>query len=125
MLRPALRNKTLDLWYDGKIKPSQYWRQEIKAALRSARVGVLLVSQYSLASNFIENEELPFLIAAAEKANVKLSWVLLGEAMYEQEQFTELQALHDIAKPLEALHGNAARNKVLKQIAQGILDLAK
>ena len=40
------------------------------------------------------------------------------------QMFTKLQALHDIAKPLSALRGDA-RNKALKQVAQGILDLAR
>jgi internalin A len=124
MLAPALRRRPMDLWYDGKIKPSQDWRGEIEAALRRARVGVLLVSKHFLASDFINNNELPFLIAAAEQARVKLSWVLIGDAMHEDEQFAKLQALHDIAKPLSALRGNA-RNAALKKIAQGIVNLAR
>jgi hypothetical protein len=124
MLAPALREKTLDLWYDGKIKASQDWRNEIEAAMRRARVGVLLVSKHFLASEFIANKELPFLFEAAEKADVKLSWVLLGSCSWEEQDFAKLQALHGTSKPLAALRGDA-RDKAMKQVSQGILELAR
>lgn len=125
MLAPPLRGKTLTLWHDGKLKPSQDWRREIEAALSRAKVGVLLVSKHFLASEFINNHELSFLIEAAAKARVKLSWLLVSDCLWDAEQFAKLQALHDVAKPVAAYRSGAARDKTLKQIAQGILDLAK
>lgn len=124
MLAPVLRGRTLEIWHDGKIKPSQDWRSEIKAALRRAHAGVLLVSKHFLASEFIAKEEQSFLIAAAQKAKVKLSWVLIGDCVWDKEPIATLQALHDIAKPLRALRGNN-RDATLKRIAQGILSLAR
>jgi len=123
MLAPSLRNKILDLWYDGKIKPSQDWRHEIEAAMRRARVGVLLVSKHFLASSFINNDELPFLIKAASRTNLTLTWVLVSDCLYDRQQFADLQALHDVSRPLSSLRGNR-RDQALKSIAQGILDLA-
>ena len=122
MLAPELHCKALELWYDKKIEPSQDWRREIENALLSARAGILLVSMHFLASDFIMEVELPFLISEAEKANVKLSWVLVGHAMYEGKPFTKFNALHDINKPLSSLRGHT-RHKVLKDIARGIVKM--
>src|SRR5262249_50763452 len=40
MLSPLLRNKTIDIWFDGAIKPSQEWRKEIQQAMSSAKAAV-------------------------------------------------------------------------------------
>jgi len=121
MLAPKVREGVVDVWWDGKIKPSQQWRQEIDAALVSARVAVLLVSPNFLASDFIVNEELSYLFDAAQQRWVKILWVLLAPCMYEQTPLQHLQALHDLARPLNSLRG-AARGNALKTIAQGITD---
>jgi len=62
------------MWWDGEIKPSQQWREEIEAALDSARVAVLLVSKHFLASDFIVNIELPYFIDAARQRHVQILW---------------------------------------------------
>lgn len=124
MLAPALRKKTIDLWYDDKIKPGQDWKQEIEDALERAKVGVLLVSKQFMASSFIANKELPFLIAAAANRKVKLTWVLLDECLYSEEDFAAIQALHDVGRSLGSYQRNN-RDKHMKQIAQEIVTLAQ
>ncbi|HZF07416.1 MAG TPA: TIR domain-containing protein, partial [Thermoanaerobaculia bacterium] len=123
MLAPKVREGVVDVWWDGEIKPSQQWRQEIDAALASAQVAVLLVSPNFLASNFIVNEELSYLFDAAQQRRVRLLWVLLAPCLYEQTPLQHLQALHDLARPLNSLRG-AARGNALKAIAQGIAEAA-
>ena len=44
--------------------------------------------------------------------------------MFEKQDFAKLQALHDVGRPLAALRV-AQRDRVLKQIAQAILDMTK
>jgi eukaryotic-like serine/threonine-protein kinase len=124
MLAPLVRNGVVDVWWDGKIKPSQEWREEIDGALASARVGVLLVSPNFLASDFIAENELPYLIEAAKKRGVKLIWVLLSACFYEQTPLRDIQAAHEIDRPLDTL-GKAKRNAVLKAICQRIAEAAK
>src|SRR5438270_11408475 len=75
MLLPHLKyleeNKLIELWTDSKIQPGERWQDEIKLALASTKVAILLISVDFLNSPFIQNNELPPLLAAAETEGVK------------------------------------------------------
>ena len=122
MLKPALPPNTL-VWYDGDIKPGDNWRLEIESAMRRARGAVLMVSQEFLASDFIKNEEVPFLLEQAKENGVPLTWLLLNAAMHEGQAFEDYQALHDVKKPLKGLSSHEC-DETLKEIAQKIVAMA-
>jgi internalin A len=123
MMSPLIRNNTVAVWWDGKIKPSQKWREEIDKALASAKVGVLLVSPDFLASNFINDNELPYLLGAAERHAVKLIWVLLRNCLYDKTAIASYQAAHDVSKPLNSLRG-ARLDAALVAICKAIEEAA-
>ena len=103
MASPIIRNNAVSVWYDKKIKPGQKWRVEIDKAMASAKVALLLVSPDFLASDFINDEELPYLLNAADTREVKILWVLLRHCLYDHTPIKDYQAAHEISKPLNSL----------------------
>ena len=122
-LKPVLRSQPEAIWWDGKIKPGQEWRKEINEALASARVGVLLVSYNFLDSDFINDEELPYLLDALRKRRVKLLAVLLTNCLYGETPLRDIQFAHPVSKPLADLRGGHLHDafvKICQQIAAEI-----
>ncbi len=100
MLKPLVRKGTLSLWADTEIKAGANWKMEIKSALASARVAVLLVSADFLDSDFIVEEELPPLFRAADEEGVTILWVYLSPCHYGETPIAEYQATHSLAQSL-------------------------
>src|SRR5918993_2592769 len=69
-LKPLVRENSLDLWDDTHIRPGDDWKQEIQNALDTAQVAVLLISADFFVSDFIDEAELPPLLAAAQAGGV-------------------------------------------------------
>jgi hypothetical protein len=82
-LRPLDREGAIDLWSDRRIEAGDMWRKEIAAALARARIAVLLISADFFASDFIHSEELPALLAAAEKGGCRVIPVLVAPSMFK------------------------------------------
>lgn len=81
-LKPLERAGLIDLWSDRRLKFGDQWRQEIEAALARARVALLLVSADFLASDFIQEMELPKLMSAAEKGGCRIIPILVGPSLF-------------------------------------------
>jgi len=69
MLGLVLGERGYDVWWDQTMVAGA-WRDQIDAALDVAVAGLLLVSEYSLTSEFIMREELPRLLARGPVAPV-------------------------------------------------------
>ena len=119
MLKPLMRNKAILVWSDTQIQPGSLWKEEIKNALASAKVAVLLVSPDFLASDFIAEHELPTLLKAAQNEGLQIVWVCLSACMYEETEMADYQAAHDISRPLDSLTP-AEQNRVLLDIGKHI-----
>jgi mRNA-degrading endonuclease RelE of RelBE toxin-antitoxin system len=58
-LQPLEQQGLIRIWDDTDIRPGSEWLEEIKLSLESARVGVLLITQNFLTSEFIVQEGVP------------------------------------------------------------------
>src|SRR5688500_7371659 len=77
-LKPLVREGRVDCWDDTHIRPGDDWKQEIRNALDAAQVAVLLISADFFASDFIDENELPSLLAAAQAKGVRILPVILS-----------------------------------------------
>jgi pimeloyl-ACP methyl ester carboxylesterase len=116
ILKPLLKDGELEVWDDTRIKPGGKWDDEIKQALTTCRVTVLLVSAEFLASDYVARYELPVLLDAADSGDVVVLWVLLSPALYEETRLKNYQAAHNVAIPL-AMLAEPARRQAWKDIA--------
>ena len=113
------RKGLVDLWDDSAIKPGQKWREEIDKALGKSKVAVLLVSQNFAASDFILDEELPYILESAKRQSVLLLWIAVSSAPYDDIGVGEFQALNNPSEPLDSLDSGAC-NRELTRIYEKI-----
>lgn len=123
-LKPLEKSGLLEFWDDTKIKPGSDWRQEIKDAMNSARLAVLLVSQNFLASEFIPEEELTPILQSVENEGVSIIWIAVSESTYEDTGIEKFQAVNDPRMPLDTLPPQEL-NKQLKEIFNKIKETAR
>ena len=103
-LKPLERSGIVDRWDDTRIAEGQKWKEEISKAIDSARVAVLLISADFLASDFIVEDELPRLLAAAEKEGlVVLSVLLLPSLFSDTKSLSQFQAVNKPSRTLSDL----------------------
>jgi hypothetical protein len=94
------RNGMIDTWSDTKIVPGANWRDEIRQAIESAKVAVLLISADFLASQFIAENELPPLLAAAKTKGTAILPVILSPCDVESSNLSQFQAVNSLSNPL-------------------------
>ncbi len=121
MLKPAVKNTDLSIWDDTCIKAGSKWQDEISNALHNAKVALLLVSPYFLASDFISEHELPPILDAEKEEGLIVIWVPVSSSFYSLTDISKYQAAYNPAQPLDNL-SKAKRNKAIFQISEQILE---
>jgi hypothetical protein len=100
-LKRLERHFAIEAWDDTHITPGSIWKEEIKRAIASCRVAVLLISEDFIASEFIDTAEIPpLLIAAREDGAVILPLVLKPSSISEDPNLSQFQAVNDVARPM-------------------------
>jgi TIR domain-containing protein len=119
-LKPLVREGYLDYWDDTHIQPGDDWKQEIQNALDTAQVAVLLISADFFASDFIDETELPPLLATAQAKGVRILPVILSASRFARDpDLARFQAVNSPDRPLNETP-LAEQEKVLDRIAQTI-----
>lgn len=119
VLKPLIRKGVVNVWDDTRIETGQKWREEIKSALATAKVAVLLVSPDFLASNFVVEDEMPVFLKAAADDGLKIVWVPVRDCLYTETEIYDYQAAFDPARPLAGL-SQAEVDKALVEISKKI-----
>lgn len=120
-LRDLERRGLVELWDDTKTQPGSDWRKDICDALASACAAVLLVSADFIASDFIAENELPPLLAAAESNGVKILPLILSASLFETiEDLARFQTINPLSKPLVKL-SKGEQEEYLVELSKAIL----
>ena len=117
-LKPHVRNGSITAWSDKQIVPGSKWFSEIKVALASTKVAVLLVTPNFLASDFIHEHELTPLLKEAEKGDVRIIWIPVRACSYKETALKDYQVAIDPDKPLANM--KAERDKAWVGICEEI-----
>lgn len=82
LLRPLELQKAIEVWDDGKIQEGEEWKQKILDQISTCDIALILVSEASLASDFIMETELPCLRARKDDGQIDLIPVLLEDCPF-------------------------------------------
>jgi hypothetical protein len=116
-LKPLVR-EGLDCWDDTHIRPGDDWQREIRTALDTAQVAVLLISANFFASDFIDENELPPLLAAAQAKGVRVLPVIISASRFARiPNLARFQAVNPPDRPLAKMPP-AEQDDVLDYVAQ-------
>ena len=99
-LRALEREGLIDRWDETRIQSGQKWDSEIRDALATARVAILLDSADFLASDFIAEKELPALLTAAESERVMILPVIVKASRFKKTRLIQFQSVNAPENPL-------------------------
>jgi hypothetical protein len=103
-LKPLVDARRLDIWDDSQIPAGSQWEAELDSAIESARIAILLITADFVASDFIQQRELPKFLTAAEARQLTVLPVFIGvSAASEDPRITKFQAVNTPETPLNAL----------------------
>ena len=114
--KPYFTANRLTVWCDHKIRTGYKWLPAVEDALARTRLAVLLISQHFFESPFIQENELPAILAAAEEDACSVIPIHISASGYRQTKVACFQFPHDPARPLDIILPKARRNPVWVQI---------
>lgn len=100
---PFLKQQSVKIWTDQEIQAGELWDTEIKRALASAKVAVLLVTPAFFNSDYIATNELPVLLEAAKSEGLIVVWIPVKDCNYQRTKIAQFQAAHPPSQPLVRL----------------------
>jgi pimeloyl-ACP methyl ester carboxylesterase len=122
MLSPYLRSAEGELvaWDDRARSAGGPWDLAVRQVLPRAGVVIALVSPDWLASDAVMTQELPLLLQAARESGLRLLWVSVSAAIWEETPLADPQVFHrahDPNVPFDLL-APGEQNLALKSLAR-------
>lgn len=122
-LRELERSGYFKLWHDREIPLGNQWPKEIKNALDTADVAILMISPDFLDSDFIRNKEMPRIKERKEEEKVTVIPLFARPANWKMIPWlAELQGVPKDAAPLSKMHESDI-DEVLVELTQKLLTL--
>lgn len=100
-LKPLSRKNSINIWYDGEIAPGTVWEEQVKANLHNADIILLLVSAYSLDSDYFHDKEMADALKRHAEEKTIVIPVILSDCIWEITDLQHLQALPQNGKAIK------------------------
>ena len=95
-----LKDKGINVWYDGEIVPGIKWDSTIKEKLHGSDIVVLLISRYALASDYIRKIEIPEAMDRHSKGDTIVLPIILTPCSWQDSQISSIQLLPRDGTPI-------------------------
>lgn len=124
-LKPLQRDYKIDIWDDTMLKPGSKWKDEIREAVNTTNVAILIISADFIASDFIATNELPPLLKAAEEEGALILPIIASPSLFNRNQnLSQFQSVNPPSKPLLSL-SDGEQEEVFLRVAEAVLDKAE
>lgn len=111
----------MDVWSDDILSHGESWRKEIDKALGTAKAAVLLVTADFLASDFIQNTEVPTLLKQKKDQGLKVFPIIAKHCAWGAVPWlAELQVRPKNGSPVwsqDTADPDEALSKIVEEIA--------
>jgi internalin A len=107
-------------WNDRDILPGEEWDDRIKEELHRADVVLYLVSANSMATQYIQNVELPLIEQRCRNKECVLIPVIIDFCHWEDSDFAKYNALPDKGRPVTDTSFWVNENQAWLKVVQGI-----
>jgi hypothetical protein len=103
-VKPLVRDGHVNCWDDSHIQSGDDWQREIRTPLDTARAAVLLISADFFASDYINESELPPLLAAAQAEGTRILPVIISACRFARTpELARFQAVNSVDRPLKGM----------------------
>jgi len=114
------RNEKIETWNDRKIAPGTEWDDEIKNEMREADIILLLISSDFIASDYIWNTELSFVMERQKNGECVIAPVIIRHCDWKELEFAKKQVMPRDGKPVTKY---ADEDEAFTEIVEGIKKL--
>ncbi len=118
-LEPAAGKDRFIIWDESMFRVNPAWKTELTTALAMSKVGVMIVSDLFLESDFMSVARLPGRLERERKSGLEVCWVLARQCLFEQAGLKEADAGNHINAALDGL-GSARRDAEVAEIVRKI-----
>ncbi|QBD82934.1 TIR domain-containing protein [Ktedonosporobacter rubrisoli] len=118
-LGPLVRDGKIHIWDDLAIPPGVRRQEEIRKALQSATIAILLISSEFFASDFIAKHELPYFIEQAKLECLTILCVIARHSSFLNSELADFQPVNNPTRPLQAM-SQTERDMVWLQVTNVI-----
>jgi hypothetical protein len=122
--RSTANARRVEVFDDTAIRPGAAWRMELEHEVERADVAILLVSQYLVASDFVREYEIPWILSQSQTRDLLVVCVPVGTAFGYPKELDEFQWVGDPERPMEALVPYE-QNTIWKQVAETVAERAQ